>query len=245
MVRTLRFLSWEGGFPGTFFQVVVSSSVQGRVAELTTVTHRSVTLSGVMRSGVGWTRQIAGEDPQNGCPDLCRLPCLTHPKKRGTKGRRRAPNGTSAAAAVITHETRKGNFGPLKKSLVFDLDFSMLPPNPDVDRDGNHGDPDSAEEPELSCSVEELVTPLLGTQSGFYSICQVLHSFVQINTVFQSTEVGGTVASEESWVGISDHSLGSGQRYGLPLGRHAGSACPPRQSAVPIQAFEGGRVGRE
>ena len=115
MVRTLRFLSWEGRFPGTCFQVVVPSSVKGRVAELTTATHRSVTLSGVMRSGVGWTRQSAGEDPQNGCPDLCRLPCLTHPKIRGTKGRRRAPNGTSAAAAVITHETRKGNFGPLKK----------------------------------------------------------------------------------------------------------------------------------
>ena len=70
---------------------------------------------------------------------------------------------------VVTHETRKGNFAPLNKSLVPYLDLGMLPRNPDVDRDGNRGDPDSAEEPELSCSAEELVTPLLGTQS-FVSI---------------------------------------------------------------------------
>jgi len=43
----------------------------------------------------------------------------------------------------------------------------MLPRNPDVDRDGIRGVPDSAEDPELSCSAEGLVTPLLGTQSRF------------------------------------------------------------------------------
>ena len=57
MVRTLRFLSWKGVFPSAFF----SSSVKGHVAEFTTATHQSVTLPGVMGSGVGWPRQIAGE----------------------------------------------------------------------------------------------------------------------------------------------------------------------------------------
>jgi len=71
---------------------------------------------------------------------------------------------------VVTYETRKGNFGPLKKSLDFDHDFSIFPQNPDVDRDGNRGDPDSANDPELSCSAEELVTLLLGTQSFYLDI---------------------------------------------------------------------------
>ena len=41
----------------------------------------------------------------------------------------------------------------------------MLSRELEEDGDGNHGDPDSPEEPELSCSDEEFVTPLLGTQS--------------------------------------------------------------------------------
>jgi len=67
---------------------------------------------------------------------------------------------------VVTHETRKGSFGPRKKGFVFDLDLSMLPRNPEVNRDGGRGDLDSAEEPEPGCSAEGLVTPLLGTESG-------------------------------------------------------------------------------
>ena len=56
------------------------------------------------------------------------------------------------------------------ESLVLSPDFDRMPRNPDTSRGGNRGDPDSAEEPESSCSAEGLVTPLLGTQSGKASL---------------------------------------------------------------------------
>ena len=67
---------------------------------------------------------------------------------------------------VVTRDIRKTYFGLPKKSLVPSPDFDIMPRNPDTSRDGNRDDPDSAEEPEPSCSAEGLVTPLLGTQSA-------------------------------------------------------------------------------
>ena len=59
---------------------------------------------------------------------------------------------TYAGSYVFTG--KKGDAGYLGSYLVLDLDFSMLPRDPGVDRDGNRGDPDSPEEPELSCFAE-------------------------------------------------------------------------------------------
>ena len=113
----------------------------------------------------GLFRQIAGEAPQKSSLDLFRVPWLTHPRKRGFKGCRRAPNETGAAIAAVTRDTRKKYFGLPKKSLDPRPDFDIMPRNPDTIRGGNRSDPDSAEEFEPSCSAEGLVTPLLGTQS--------------------------------------------------------------------------------
>ena len=118
-----------------------------------------------MRSEVGLSRQIAGEEPRNGSPDLFRVPCLIHTRKRGTKSRRRTPNGTSAATAGRHACPRTTYFGLPKKSLVPGPDFDITPRNLDTNQGGNRGDSDSAEEPGPSCSSEGLVTPLLGTQS--------------------------------------------------------------------------------
>ena len=107
----------------------------------------------MIRSGVGLSRQIAGDEPRNSSPDLFRVPCLTHPRKRVLRPQ------------VVTRTPRKTYFGPPKKSLVPGPDFDIMPRNPDTSRGGNRGDPASAEKPEPSCSSEGLVTPLLGTQS--------------------------------------------------------------------------------
>ena len=118
-----------------------------------------------MRSGVGLSRQIAGEEPRNSSPDLSRVACLTYPRKRGTKDRRRAPNGTSAATAGRHAWPLQNVFQATEQSLDPNPDFDIMPRSPVTSRGDNRGAPDSSEELEPSCSAEGLVTPLLGTQS--------------------------------------------------------------------------------